>query len=165
MSIVAMKRALEALWNCTVKLESQQFRNPVQIPPVYSDIIKAGYSAHAALRAAIEAAERQEPVTCKECGNPTMHSGNVCYGCAQKVEPAYTFHLDETGKAYLKGACVSKEGDPLYTTPQPAIPDGWQLVPVEPTPEMSSFANTGVHWQIAERIYKAMLAAAPEVPK
>ena len=46
---------------------------------------------------------------------------------------------------------------------QVQIPDGLKLVPIEPTAEMSSFNNTGVHWQIAESIYKAMLEAAPSV--
>lgn len=44
----------------------------------------------------------------------------------------------------------------------PQVPVGWQLVPVDPTPDMSAFHTTGVHWQIAERIYAAMLAAAPQ---
>ena len=34
-----------------------------------------------------------------------------------KQKPAYTFHLDSTGAAYLRGECVSKEGDPLYAAP------------------------------------------------
>jgi hypothetical protein len=50
---------------------------------------------------------------------------------------------------------------PLYRE-APTIPDDWQLVPKEPTPEMSAFQATAVHFQIAERIYKAMLSAAPE---
>ena len=141
MSIVAMKRALEALWNCTVKLESQQFRNPVQIPPVYSDIIKAGYSAHAALCAAIEAAERQEPtlllngMTSLQYVSNELHKFQEATGCDTADE---------------------------LPTPQPAIPDGWQLVPVEPTPEMQR-AMQRAEWP--DEAYKAMLAAAPEVPK
>ena len=51
--LAATEQALEALWDCTVKLESQQFRNPVQIPPIYTDIIRAGYSAHTNLSDAI----------------------------------------------------------------------------------------------------------------
>jgi hypothetical protein len=59
----------------------------------------------------------------------------------------------------------------LYTTPpakqQPAVPQGWKLVPVEPTPEMlEEFKRAykdGDFWR--ERIHGAvcaMLAAAPE---
>lgn len=72
---------------------------------------------------------------------------------------------------------------PLYTTPQPAIPAGWQLVPVEPTPEMLDAymkANkeywfeydkldapigkwcAGTVKQAFEVSYKSMLAAAPK---
>ena len=43
----------------------------------------------------------------------------------------------------------------------PAVPEGWKLAPAVPTPEMSDFRTTGIHWQICERIYIAMLAAAP----
>lgn len=35
-------------------------------------------------------------------------------------------------------------------------------VPVEPSPEMSAFNVTGVHFPIAERIYKAMIQAAQQ---
>ncbi len=59
---------------------------------------------------------------------------------------------------------------PLYTaqpTAQPAVPEGWKLVPVEPTQEMlDAFKHRykeGDFWR--ERIHgavAAMLAAAPE---
>lgn len=40
----------------------------------------------------------------------------------------------------------------------PVIPEGWRLVPVEPTREMNRVADmTGDAWDV----YKAMLAAAP----
>lgn len=44
-----------------------------------------------------------------------------------------------------------------------SISDGWQLVPVEPTPEMLSAAVSDVHsatyWGVA---YRSMLSAAPK---
>jgi hypothetical protein len=56
---------------------------------------------------------------------------------------------------------------PLYTTPpaaQPAVTEGWKLVPVEPTKEMAV-----AYWQFNDRqdvrmidAWKAMLATAPE---
>ena len=59
---------------------------------------------------------------------------------------------------------------PLYTS-APSIPEGWQLVPIEPTSEMLEAAYKS-HWTIqvaddayefnAENPYKAMLAAAPK---
>jgi hypothetical protein len=62
---------------------------------------------------------------------------------------------------------VSKEWKPLYdTTPpaQPAVPEGWKLVPVEPTKEMAI-----AYWQFNDRqdvrmidAWKAILEAAPE---
>lgn len=53
----------------------------------------------------------------------------------------------------------------------PAVPEGWKLVPIEPTSDMKS-AGLDVEvgeeglvltWEESVRIYKAMLAAAPEV--
>ncbi len=57
---------------------------------------------------------------------------------------------------------------PLYEAPQlnsPEIPDGWKLVPIEPTRQMMSqghFAMGGTDRGKFMRIYQAMLAAAPE---
>lgn len=61
--------------------------------------------------------------------------------------------------------------------PAPSVPEGWKLVPIEPTPMMKT-AGIGVEvyqdsppstdcltWEEVEAIYKAMLAAAPEVKK
>ncbi len=56
----------------------------------------------------------------------------------------------------------------VYTTPQlnsPEIPEGWKLVPIEPTRQMMSqghFAMGGTDRGKFMRIYQAMLAAAPE---
>jgi hypothetical protein len=50
----------------------------------------------------------------------------------------------------------------LAAAQQPSVPEGWKLVPVVPTSEMTAFENTGVHWNLAERIYNAVLAAAPQ---
>ncbi|GAB3188657.1 hypothetical protein [Hydrogenophaga aquatica] len=62
----------------------------------------------------------------------------------------------------------------VYTAPQPAIPPGYKLVPVEPTPEMKT-AGIAVEvypeskpeigaltWAEVKAIYSAMLAAAPQ---
>lgn len=48
-------------------------------------------------------------------------------------------------------------------------PDGWKLVPIEPTPEMINAAGMGWYVNAAElrkrlRIYRAMVDAAPVVP-
>lgn len=50
--------------------------------------------------------------------------------------------------------------------PAPAVPEGWQLVPVDPTPEMTSnaVAKAAIKYRcqdVYRRVYRAMLAAAP----
>jgi hypothetical protein len=50
----------------------------------------------------------------------------------------------------------------VYTAPPaPAVPEGWKMVPVEPTEEMlrAAFREASVYSPTA---YRAMLAAAPE---
>jgi hypothetical protein len=64
-----------------------------------------------------------------------------------------------------------QEGAKLYTAPQPqplTVPQGYRLVPVEPTEEMVEAAfgalpNYPLEGNI-RRHYRAMLAAAPEAP-
>jgi hypothetical protein len=62
----------------------------------------------------------------------------------------------------------------LYTHPQPAqhpaIPQGWKLVPVEPTSEMLQATVNGYaqefrahRMSVGKSLYRTMLAAAPEV--
>lgn len=53
-----------------------------------------------------------------------------------------------------------KVGDLIYTTPA-EIPDGWQLVPIEPTEEMINDADKHEH-RFSDVIYRVMLAAAPK---
>ena len=65
---------------------------------------------------------------------------------------------------------------PLYTAPQPTIPPGYKLVPVEPTPEMlemgrwleypeSESRMQPVRMEDVRGVWKAMLAASPEAPQ
>ena len=55
---------------------------------------------------------------------------------------------------------------PLYKKPQPAIPEGYQLVPIEPTEEMIEAGNKafmcGSSVDLIQRTYKAMIAAKKE---
>ena len=58
--------------------------------------------------------------------------------------------------------------------PAPSIPEGWKLVPIEPTPKMMRAAQKADHdhgdheeWleydgEDVKRVYRAMLAASPE---
>ena len=61
------------------------------------------------------------------------------------------------------------DGDLLYTS-APTIPEGWQLVPVAPTPKMIHEGQMSRLCQVtgsesAAAIYKAMLSAAPKGDK
>lgn len=55
---------------------------------------------------------------------------------------------------------MAKAGDLLYTSPQLVIPEGWKLVPVEPTREMAD-AGADIDPERAS-VWAAMLAAAPQ---
>ena len=62
------------------------------------------------------------------------------------------------------------KGVPLFLDPQPAIPDGWRLVPKEPTQEMVIEGCRSIHCPVSGTdepyyTYRAMLAAAPEPSK
>lgn len=53
----------------------------------------------------------------------------------------------------------------VYTTPQlnsPEIPDGWKLVPIEPTQNMVDAHISGMQLAGFSRAYRDMLATAPE---
>ena len=105
------------------------------------------------LRVRIEEMERQEPVA-------WMHpSGGVLRTLGTGLERAtHTIPLYA-----LPGA-----------QPAPSIPEGWKLVPIEPTPKMMRAAQKADHdhgnheeWleydgEDVKRVYRAMLAAAPE---
>ena len=57
----------------------------------------------------------------------------------------------------------SLQQGPLYLAPPPPkVPEGWQLVPKEPTPEMLNAAEGDC--DTFDDYYKAMLAAAPSLP-
>ena len=61
------------------------------------------------------------------------------------------------------------EVQPLYAEPisarsAPSVPDGWKLVPIEPTEEMTvaGVRAGAVYYAISKDVWGAMLAAAPE---
>lgn len=78
-----------------------------------------------------------------------------------------TFGTEEAAKEYAAG-CGHADGitvAPLYRHPPTSlVPEGWKLVPVEPTPEMVDRGAEEVDWynHNARDCYGAMLAAAPQ---
>lgn len=69
---------------------------------------------------------------------------------------------------YLESAGLNAPvGTKLYTAPVPAVPDGWKLVPVEPTEDMLWALYGFLVGQLSEpdyRRYRSMLSAAPAAP-
>nr|MDA5532602.1 hypothetical protein [Yersinia enterocolitica] len=70
-----------------------------------------------------------------------------------------------TGRAALKDQ--AENPTPLYTTPQlnhPVSPEGWKLVPIEPTLAMLTLLGLTGSFEIMLERYANMLDAAPEKP-
>lgn len=122
----------------------------------YSELRKEAAEEIMRLRAKIEAMERQKPV------------GWLLDGDFYEVRQMSLYKDNEplqgqTALYALRGA-----------QPETRAPEGWKLVPIEPTPRMKT-AGIGVEvyldspassdcltWSEVEAIYTAMLAAAPE---
>ncbi len=82
---------------------------------------------------------------------------------------------DETYTGFTKDEQHARKHDnctPVYTAPQPALSAGWVMVPQVPTNGMTiAGANTlddpsndRSSWDLAENVYRAMLAAASLPP-
>ena len=117
---------------------------------------RAAYAECVRLQAKIEVMERQKPVATVRInvinGNPSVD--------------------------FVPGLHYLHHNDKLYLAPGaqpvPSIPEGWKLVPIEPTPEMMLVAQKADHdhleheeWleydgEDVKRVYRAMLAATPE---
>ncbi|EMW2842049.1 hypothetical protein AB8888_22915 [Yersinia enterocolitica] len=68
-------------------------------------------------------------------------------------------------QAYDRHEAAGKRVRVLYERPQlnsPEIPDGWKLVPIEPTQNMVDAHISGMQLAGFSRAYRDMLAAAPE---
>lgn len=95
---------------------------------------------------------------------------------AKRAEPVAWVVGDEEIADFKNGreVCVMRDCDdeqldylPLYTTPQlnsPEIPEGWKLVPIEPTLAMLTLLGLTGSFEIMLERYANMLAAAPEKP-
>jgi len=95
------------------------------------------------------AMKRREAETCWTCGNQ-KHEGSC-------VDPKWA-------TAAMCDKLLAQSSPPSH--PSTGVPDGWQLVPIEPTYEMLSqitLIEGFTHPAMTAR-YKAMLAAAPRSP-
>lgn len=92
---------------------------------------------------------------------------------AERVPVAYTGYgslaaIKGGHEGYIWGTSAEAHPIELYTTPQPAhteqvIPDGWRLVPIEPTPGMMVEGTLVSEFEADPAgMYRAMIAAAPK---
>lgn len=89
-----------------------------------------------------------------------------------EAEPvAWMWEIYGGGHMYAKIKPSSLDSTPLYAAPPaPVVPNGWVLVPVEPTHEMQSAAACAIRFDTTpinklwtgNAVYRAMLAAAPQ---
>ena len=85
-----------------------------------------------------------------------------------KAEPVCTvIECDSQGNPTIRWAKAPKVGDSFYSAP--SIPEGWQLVPKDPTPEMTAAASEQADYDhrrgaptLASNLYRAMLSASPQ---
>ena len=78
------------------------------------------------------------------------------------------FHTDECGDVYMDEdgcsdlASIIRQAETPDKTPTQAMPEGWQLVPVEPTHEMKDACDKTPGPMTAWKAWQVMLAAAPK---
>ena len=140
----------------------------------YSELRKEAALEIECLRAKIEAMEKQEPVAF------ALYSGWSFKAAYHKEHEACDQRDRRQLSADLGGSLEAYRVVPLYALPgaQPKdealwptiangmiTPDGWKLVPIEPTPTMITAAlesSHAINVHRAEHCYRAMIAAAPE---
>ena len=111
-----------------------------------------------ALRARIEAMERQEPVKTQH-RVPFVNSNGELVGYSVWIDGRGFDHWPHRSLYLAPGA-----------QPAPSVPEGWKLVPIEPTEKMISDGSCasslpGPHYiseDCAKQCWEYMLAAAPE---
>lgn len=117
-------------------------------------------------------------VNCYACGLELKRKGTLAEACAawnRRTRPPAA--AEQEPYAICCERCgVLKFGAPRqcpggadhdFSTHQPALPEGWQLVPIEPTPKMfKEYADHSIApiSTLSRHGYKAMIAAAPEAP-
>ena len=101
-------------------------------------------------RVAIEEAEKQEPVAWIK--RHILDTSTDVYVETNKYDAEQWLSQYKEGFAWI---------EPLYLHPASSIPEGWKLVPIEPTPEMQNVMDKGS----AYNTWRNMLDAAPQSPK
>lgn len=87
----------------------------------------------------------------KELWEPVAIVGELCEQTRKEV----------IANGVAIGAYLYTSAPTMLTEQAPCdIPEGWKLVPIEPTPEMLNAAR--LNHMAANAVYKAMLSAAPE---
>lgn len=140
---------MEGVWIKVEELEklrqqAERIKELEAAMPLYDELL---------IRCALAEAERVVTI-----GHKTyVQQGGYLMGEAERQEPVAKW--DETrGVADRLGLAKIADETLLYTTPQPAIPAGWQLVPVSMAKDTCPCCC-----QWSEDHSKAMLAAAPKL--
>ncbi|HET6788244.1 MAG TPA: hypothetical protein VFH49_09795 [Aquabacterium sp.] len=160
--------------------------------------IREGLAAFSAYKKRGDFVAAPEPVHCESCGGAATHEsgpdetdlpGAYCDSCGPSAKATPTPQqaagepvgevvrdtLGRNGRPWLGVTWAPgidlPQGTKLYTHPAPAVPEGFALVPVEPTHEMTMASigpicdankETILHllWTYGPQCYRAMLAAA-----
>ena len=138
--------------------EKEREMDEERIADLMADLNRVGHEIDA-LRAKITEMEKQEPVAWM---HETRRDSDVVTDAVKHV----------WGKVAV--GSMAAYSIPLYalpgaqTQPTPSIPEGWKLVPIEPTEDMLRamtdpfIAINGDNRKAFEIAYTAMLSAAPE---
>lgn len=132
----------------------ESWNNPARIRNEAANEIEQLRAELDALRAKIEAMEKQEPVA-----KVRVHQTGGNAGLAWSVAPLNDFD----------SLPLMRDGDRLYALPgaqpMPSVPEGYKIVPTVPTDEMVEACYE--NWQYGDKsardIWRDMLAASPKM--
>lgn len=140
-------------------------------------------AAYDGLRKAL--AQPEQESKCKAGLYEDCNNDFGCVGCPEQ-EPVAWSYSDELKQLKQLGTCnifvqhnphffssgFPAANIPLYTRPQPSIPEGWKLVPIEPTEEqkvmmshaayLASCHDIDMTLEEVEFVYRRALEAAPQ---
>ena len=149
--------------------EAENVRNGVDLESYENEIRLIGWIT----RHLSQPAERGEAQEKAEPADGVMHARIGCDSdtewfvelvhCLHTVRTAPTFPTREKAEAYLRGIELWL---PTPHAERVRVPDGWQLVPLNPSPLMvgeGAWAHRQVDGEIAA-CYRAMVLSAPPIP-